>query len=186
MSKEQQLNTLQSSEKTQNKVIPIVPDETRVDLAEWVSKLTSTAGTMLPKTEEEVLQMFSEKRSIILLDETGNPVAHSAITFIYKDQHFIELGGVIVAPEFRKKGIGTLAAHASIVLAETYYPGWTKLVLCNAASLPIFLGLGGTVVDFEQLSSVPVEAWEACTTCPKYAQTKAQGKICCDTPVIIP
>lgn len=186
MYKEISLKQLKSPESLPLKVTPIVPDETMVDLANWVSELTSNAGTMLPKTEEQVLEMFSQSRSVILLDEEGNPVAHSAITFIYENQQVVELGGVIVTSSKRKKGLGTLAAQAAMSLADTIYPGWKKLALCNDASLPIFVALGGKIVTYDDLADVPVEAWEACKTCPNYAAAKAQGKICCDTPVIMP
>lgn len=184
MSKEYQVQP--QTEKLSIRVTPLVPDETRVDLAQWVSEMTTTAGTMLPKSTEEVLTMFSESRSVILLDEQGLPVAHSAITFLYTNQQVVELGGVIVSPEKRKMGLGMLSAQAVLALAENNYPGWSKLVLCNAGSLPIFLALGGKIVTYDDLASVPVEAWEACTTCPNYAETKAKGKICCDTPVLMP
>jgi N-acetylglutamate synthase-like GNAT family acetyltransferase len=164
----------------------LIPDETEIDLARWVSTLTTNAGTMLPKTAQEVLDMFAQGRSVIILDGDGVPMAHSAVTFIYEEQKFVELGGVIVDPDSRKKGYGKLAAQASVVLAESNFPGWKKLVLCNEASLPIFLGLGGKIVTYEDLAEVPVEAWEACSTCPNFATVKAQNKVCCDTPIIMP
>ena len=182
----EQIIRLHSRETSDFQLIFIVPDKTMTDLASWVSELSLSSKSLLPKTEAEVTKMFSEKRSIVLLDSEGFPVAHSAITYVYAEQNVVELGGVIVAPHVRRKGYGTLAAQAAVKLAGSQYPGWTKLVLCNAASLPIFLGLGGQIVTHEQVSMVPVEAWEACKTCPKYAETKALGKICCDTPVIMP
>lgn len=163
-----------------------VPTGTDFELALWVSELTRLSETMLPKSVDEVLTMFVEGRSLVISDQDGQPLAHSAITFLYSDARMVEVGGAIVAPEKRRKGFGTIAALAVTELAHEKFPGWKVMVLCNAASLPIFLRLGGKVVGFEDLDQIPTEAWEACLICPNYQKTKEAGKICCDTPVLMP
>lgn len=164
----------------------IEADGSMHEFAAWVSALTLESKTMLPKTVDEVLTMFDEGRSVMILSDDGTPIAHAAITFLYEEAHVLEVGGVIVATEMRRRGYGLLAAFAASELASEKYPGWTKMALCNLASLPIFLRIGGLIVDHQSLAMIPEAAWEACLTCPSYPETKAAGKICCDTPVIIP
>ncbi|HEX9805062.1 MAG TPA: GNAT family N-acetyltransferase [Candidatus Dojkabacteria bacterium] len=164
----------------------IEADETMVEEAEWVAKQITESKTMLPKSTKEILQLFAEGKSILIVGDMGQPIAHGAVTFTYDDAKFLEVGGIIVDPMKRREGLGMLATEAAIGLASVKYPGWTKMALCNNASLPIFLNLGAEIVTFENLEIVPKEAWEACLTCPSYRLTKSQGKICCDTPVIIP
>lgn len=164
----------------------IEADETMVEEASWVASRISESETMLPKTTEDILALFAEGRSVLVVDDMGHPIAHGAVTFLYEDAHVLEVGSIIVDESRRGQGLGMLATESAIILATLRYPGWTKMALCNQASLPIFLKLGAEVVTFENLDVVPSEAWEACLTCPSYHAAKGQGKICCDTPVIIP
>jgi len=160
--------------------------ESMVEEAVWVAKLITGSKTMLPKSTEEVLQMFAEGRSVLIIDDRGQPIAHGAITFVLNEVKVLELGAIIVDPEKRGVGFGMLAAEAVVGLASVKYPGWKKMALCNNASLPIFLNLGAQIVTFENLNEIPKETWEACFDCPSYKLAINQGKICCDTPVIIP
>lgn len=164
----------------------VIPDRNSTRIAKWVSKEVSASGSMLPKTEEAVLEMFGDQRSVVLVDNGGEPVAHAAITFVYDTDKVVEVGGVIVSDKWRKKGLGKQVTQASIDLARVKYPGWTMIALCNEQSLPIYLGLGATVLDIDKLEIIPKEAWEACASCPNYAETKKRGKICCDTLVLVP
>lgn len=164
----------------------VVPDETMIDEATWVSDLTKQAMTMLPKSVEEVLALFASGRSILICDEEGKPIVHTAITFLYEGEKILEIGGLIVEPTKRQMGYATLATKAILFLAKDKFPGWKVMALCNHMSLPILLKEGGVVVDQEQAHLIPKAAWEACTTCPNYAKAKKEEKLCCDTLVIIP
>lgn len=163
-----------------------IPGEGDVEMAAWVAKEISGSGSMLPKSTDDVLEMFREQRSVVLLGMSGELIAHAAVTFVYQEDKVVEVGGVIVSDKWRKKGYGKQAIEASLDLARINYPGWQKIALCNEQSLPIYLSLGSTIMEVEDLNIIPKEAWEACVSCPHYAETKRRGKICCDTLVLVP
>ena len=164
----------------------IVPDKSCVEIAEWVAKEITLSGSMLPKSKGDIVEMFDDNRSVVLVDSVGKPVAHAGITFVYSEEKVVEVGGVVVDQSHRKKGLGKEIVQASIDLANLNYPGWKKIALCNEQSLPIYLSLGSTIMEINDIGIIPQEAWEACVSCPHYAETKKRGKICCDTLVLVP
>lgn len=166
----------------------VVPDGSMVAEAVWVSEMTSKAGTMLPKTVEQVLALFAEGKSILILDEKEQPIAHAAITFLYEEDQMLEIGGLFVKPEKRSPDhfYSILATQAILTLANERYPGWKKMALCNDKSLPILLKFGAEVIGLDKASLLPKAVWEACTTCPNLERARAVGKLCCDTLAIIP
>ena len=181
------LETYKTSQKegiNQTEYRYLIPDINHVSIADWVSKEITSSKTMLPKSTKEVLDLFQEGRSVIIVNDDGHPVAHAAITLVYDDAKVIEIGGVIVHPSERRRGLGAAATLGAIALGKEKYPGWLQIALCNAASLPLFIKLGAIEMDAKTAQeAVPSEAWEACATCPNFLAAKAQGKICCDTPV---
>lgn len=185
---EKKLRTLTGSESKEGffETQIIVPDKSYTDIAEWVANEITMSGSMLPKSTDDILEMFDCSRSVVLVDGSGKPVAHAGITFVYSDEKVVEVGGVVVDRSHRKKGLGKEIVQASIDLANLQYPGWKKIALCNEQSLPIYLSLGSTVMEIDDINIIPKEAWEACLSCPNYIETKKKGKICCDTLVLVP
>ena len=162
----------------------LIPDGNDGDIAVWAAQEITASKTMLPKSPEELLSLFQEGRSVVIVNSENKPVAHAAVTIVYDNAGVIEIGGVIVDPSERRKGLGTAAVMGAVALGRDKYPGWYQMALCNLASLPLFVKLGATEIDAKTAQEVvPPEAWEACITCPSFQMAKSQGKICCDTPV---
>ncbi len=164
----------------------VIPNENHDSGAVWVSEQTSQAGTMLPKSVEEVLSLFKEGRSILLVSRDGNLIAHASISFLYEEDKTLEIGGLIVASNMRHLGYGRLATWAVLGWAQSKYPGWKKIALCNQYSLPLMMKFGAIPVGMENADLLPQAVWEACATCPNLTKAKGSGHLCCDTPVIIP
>lgn len=164
----------------------VIPNAQMHKEAAWVSEQTGLAKTMLPKTIDEVLSLFAQGRSVMIMDNNGEPIVHASISFLYEADKTLEIGGLIVAPEMRHKGYAKLATGAILTLANEKYPGWKKVALCNEYSLPLMMKFGAVVVELSNSELLPPSVWEACATCPNLSWAKGMGKICCDTPIIIP
>jgi len=134
--------------------------------------------TMLPKTLEQVLGLFSYGWSMIVETE-GLAVAHAAITFEWPEG-WLEIGGVVTKKEYRKLGYASMAVNALMVMVKHNFPDKKLFALCNSLSLPLFIGLGGVVSEGKEL---PSEVWKECENCSNFVRARAAGKLCCDTPV---
>lgn len=163
----------------------VVPGAEHTDFAKIVSDWTISAaskGLMLPKTPEQMLDLFGEGRSVIMLDDRGNPVSHAAATFMYSDGKVIEVGAVYTAEEKRgmglsKQTVGALLRH----LNERNPDADTIFALANRNSEPVFMSLGGTKMRTTEL---PEEVWLACKDCPnRPPEGSREEHVCCDTPI---
>ena len=150
------------------------------EAAQIISAWTHQAGTMLPKSPEEVLS-FIKKKEAVVLENGGSIVGFGAVTFDWPSG-WKELGAVVVEPGHREKGLGHQVVQALIGLAKIKYPSSKLFALCNNKSLKLFLDAGGEVISGSEL---PEEVFEECVNCPKYNDAKRSGKLCCDTPVEI-
>lgn len=153
----------------------------RVKEASLVSKWTQEAGTMLPKTPDEVLELFSQGHSVLVYDKTtGDLVGHTGITFTYGDGT-VEIGALVTRADRRTRGVATFATRNVIELASTLYPDAIKFALANQASLHLYLRVGGRIMACSQLTD---EVWQPCLSCPNLPkQESGQSFKCCDTPV---
>lgn len=146
-----------------------------------VSQWTQEAGTMLPKTPEEVLELFSKGHSVLVLEkDTEELVAHSGITFTYGDGT-IEIGALVTRADKRRRGAATFATQSVIELASALYPNVIKFALANQASLHLYLRAGGRIMACSELTD---EVWKPCLSCPNLPkQEPGKPFKCCDTPV---
>jgi len=152
----------------------------RLEMAESIAAWTQEAGTMLPKSKQEISSLFNEDRSVVILGENDRLVGHAAITFIYFDGS-VEIGGAITDENYRRQGIATLAVQEVLVKAAQSYPKGRIFALANDQSLPLFTELGGQEIACSELSD---EVWEYCAGCPnRPIQKEGEGFKCCDTPI---
>ncbi len=152
----------------------------RLQLANEISKLTKT-GTMLPKEPESVLQ-FMDSGDCVILWDNDVPIGFGAITFHWPN-NFMEVGAVVVKEEKRGNGLGHKIVQDLIELAKTKYPDAKLFALCNDNSIKLFLDNNGEIIN--NPNDLPDEVWKECQNCPKFMLAKSQGKLCCDTPVLI-
>jgi N-acetylglutamate synthase-like GNAT family acetyltransferase len=152
------------------------------EISNTISNWTKDAGTMLPKSPE-IIKSFLEKGHAVIIWEDDNPVAFAAVTFEWPNNN-VELGALVVEPSHRGMGIGHLATIEQIAMAKKKFPGKKLFALCNEKSLKIMLDLGAEIIT--EPNTLPHEVFGECIIhCPKYQQAKAEGKLCCDTPVMI-
>lgn len=147
--------------------------------ASLISKWTIESGTMLPKTKEQILDLFENGYSVLVFNEDSSLVSHAAITYQYPDGS-IEIGCVITDKEKRKNGAATQAVKQILRLANEKYPEKTKFALANEASSILFQKIGAIEISPTDLC---VEVWEPCATCPRRPKQKPGEPFrCCDTP----
>lgn len=156
----------------------VVPNKSDLVLAREVSEWTIEAGTMLPKTPDQIMGLFGLGWSV-LVGTDGLVTAHAAITFEWPDD-WLELGGVVTKKEYRKMGFANMAVNELLRKVRFDYPNKKMFALCNNFSLPLFIGAGGRIMKGEEL---PDEVWAECISCPKFKLARSEGKHCCDTPV---
>lgn len=160
----------------------VIPDVARVDWAEAISALTIKAaveGDMLPKTPEDILDLFSKGDSMVLVGEDGKFLSHAAITFRYQDGS-VEVGAVCTAENAQKNGYATDVIEALLIHERELDPDKKIITLANEKSKGAFIKLGGTEMDPSELDK---EVWSACKDCRKKPQANPNGEFkCCDTP----
>lgn len=159
----------------------LVPDGSYKAEAAVVANWTQKAGTMLKLTEGEVLRLFEEQRSILMVDAYAGLIAHAAITLLWPE-NWSELGGLYVSASYRGEGVGHNMVNALISYSRQRYPDGRKFALCNVYSLKLFTDNGGQIIKHAEL---PKEVFEACGSCPTRPSEfeRQRGTICCDTPV---
>lgn len=174
-----QLHVVEGLKGVQFAVVRPNPHDTR--LAETVSGWTK-GGKMLPKEPGEIADLFAGGRSVVLFDAAdGKPVSHAAASILYGTS--VEVGAMCTAPDKQRMGGGTASVRELLRVLDAEHPDKTPFALANEASLPIFLRLGGKIIeDPKQLDD---KVWEYCLTeCP-VNKLKPAGTVfsCCDTPV---
>lgn len=162
-----------------------VPSKYDFDYASQLSLFILESGSMLPKSVDEILVMFDQGRSVVLTGSNGELLAHGAITFVFEEQKMLEIGAIIVDKNFRGKGFGKIVTSEVIALADSIFPGYIKIALCNENSLPMFLRMGATEVKYDELDVDPGVFLSECINCPRYEDAIGRGKQCCDTLVVV-
>lgn len=162
----------------------IIPGPAHIKEAEVVSGLINEAikdgFSMLPKTPEEILELFANGHSVLVVDkESGEPIAHTAITYRYSDGS-VEIGGCVTRKDRRFQGAARLANESVLVLAQRLYPESKKFALVNEREARAIEKIGGKKMDPSQLSP---EVWEPCDKCPRKPKLEPGEPFkCCDTP----
>jgi predicted GNAT family N-acyltransferase len=122
---------------------------------------------------------------VVLIGKNGEMLAHGAITFVFEDQKMLEIGAIIVDKNFRGKGLGKIVTSEVVALANSNFPDYVKIALCNENSLPMFLKMGAVEVNYSDLGVDPGVFLSECVNCPRYANAIAHQKQCCDTLVVV-
>lgn len=151
-----------------------------IKYAPTISEWTEKAGTMLPKTPEQIIELMQQGRSVIVVNGCAEVVSHAAASFIYQDGS-IELGGLCTGEEFQGHGAATIATNYLIEVLQEQYPDKTIFALANPKSAKLFEKIGAERITCAHLSD---EVWENCLTCPNNPNKVQEFTVfeCCDTP----
>ncbi len=152
-----------------------------MEVSSWIQGEVDNGGTMLPKTPGDILGLFKDSRSVVLIDvKTLKPAGHMAFTEEYPDGS-LEVGAVVVNKEFRGNGAADEMMSQLLKLGEKTIPDFSKrkiLALANEASYKMFLRTGYRDAEREELHE---DVWKLCENCPR----KSENGLCCDVPVTL-
>lgn len=162
--------------------IPIIPDASNLDWAKTVSNWTlgaASKGLMLPRSQEQISELFDKGHSLAMVDFDGNIVSHAG-AFPYRDGS-IEVGAVYTEEARRGEGLGIKTVGMLLKHLNMLYPdAGTIFALANNNSAPVFKGLGGIEMKVSELHK---DVWLACKDCPNRPSAGSNEKhICCDVP----
>lgn len=136
-----------------------------VDLVNHFNK----SGLMLPVSIEQYTMLASKGALVVETNDPGKVIGTVAYTQFYKGGVW-EFGGWAVAEEFQHQGIG--AKLADVLFYNKSHKN--TIAFGNKNSAPILEKMGAVVI--KDHSTLPVEAFALCATCP---MKPAVG--CCDT-----
>jgi N-acetylglutamate synthase-like GNAT family acetyltransferase len=123
---------------------------------------------MIPLTTERATRQH--RVGWAALNQEGIAVGYIAVTFEYGEGAIHEIGGLVVDPEQRGKGLGqALVDYATNEVSKT---GAHPIAFCNPLSIRLFKKAGFIPAE----GGAPVEAYEFCGDCRK--QPECGG--CCD------
>jgi len=156
----------------------IVADVTHTEAAQKVSDWVSADGAMLPKSPDEILDIFRKGHAVVGYD--GNePVVHAALTQVNSDQT-VEIGSLFTEESHRNKGLAREAVIAVLGQGKSLYPDHIIYAVANERSAPLFKKMGAREMQTDELGG---EVWASCDTCPrKPEQAENCPFTCCDTP----
>ncbi|MBI2032462.1 MAG: hypothetical protein HYT09_02330 [Candidatus Levybacteria bacterium] len=150
-----------------------------IKYAPVISEWTQKAGTMLPKSPEEIIELFLQNRSAVVVNAMEDVVSHAAAAFIYTDGS-VEFGALVTGGDFQGKGAATMATEFLLGVLGDRYPNKTIFALANPMSAKLFQKIGAGVMDY---SLVTDEVWKNCANCPNNPSGNPDVFIgCCDTP----
>lgn len=174
---------------TTPEVTVIFATEEHLPFAEKISKLIDDAskvpGTgIAQRTPEYIALKIKEGKGIIAFDVNQN-IAGFCYIETWEDGKYIANSGLIVAPEFRKIGLGKKIKEKAFELSQLKYPN-AKLfgLTTNPAVMKINSELGYRPVAFSDLTTDD-KFWKGCESCEYYdILTRLQRKICLCTAMV--
>lgn len=146
------------------------PIESVVRLADW----SVESGEMIPLTYSRILR----HRIGLLGFLDGNLAGYAAVTEVYSPS-VIEVGGLVVNPDMRRRGIGTAMITQIMAEAREWLGPDQVFAFANNKSKPLFEAMGGVLVE-DVMNDLPDEVWKLCDRCPRFEEACAIGKQCCD------
>ena len=143
-----------------------------------VEKAAAARGTGIAKREPEYIRRkMDEGKAIIAL--CGNDVAGFCYIETWSHGRYAVNSGLIVAPNYRKRGLAKRIKKRAFDLSRQRYPN-AKLfgITTSLAVMKINSELGYKPVTFSELTTDDV-FWQGCQSCPNYdVLTRMQRKMC--------
>jgi len=136
-------------------------------------------GTGIAKrTPEYVIEKMREGKAIIALHRDGRFAGFSYIE-TWSHGNYVANSGLIINPEFRNKGLGSMVKGAIFNLSKEKYPN-AKIfgITTSMAVLKMNSDLGYRPVTFSELTQDD-EFWKGCQSCPNFdILTRNNRKMC--------
>lgn len=136
-------------------------------------------GTGIAKrTPEYVIEKMREGKAIIALHRDGRFAGFSYIE-TWSHGNYVANSGLIVNPEFRNKGLGSVVKGAIFELSKQKYPNANFFgITTSMAVLKMNSDLGYRPVTFSELTQDD-EFWKGCNSCPNVDILKRNNRKMC-------
>lgn len=160
-----------------------IENNTAEIVAVWIA-VEAANGKMLPKPTHEIEEEIRSGKAIVLQNEEGNPIAYCR--YLLWNENLIEVGGTVVDPNNRQKGLGTRVNLAVIELAHNLYPQAVIIGLTeNDDSKAMIQKMGGVEIPKDSIDPV---VWNLCQKlgqeCIHYLDGEFPNKCPC-TPFVL-
>ncbi len=147
-------------------------------ICQLIEQSAQKRGTGIAKRDPEyILEKMKSGKAVIAL--TGQALAGFCYIETWDNQAYVANSGLIVAPDFRKKGLAKAIKKKAFELSQYKYPN-AKLfgITTSLAVMKINYELGYQPVTFSELTD-DVSFWNACKSCPNYdILQRNKRKIC--------
>jgi N-acetylglutamate synthase-like GNAT family acetyltransferase len=144
----------------------------RSEIARW-----SDEESMIPITFDSIAGHHLSTVALAHTTEGIRLAGYCAITQIYS-RYIIELGGLIVSPDFRGMRVAQQVVKRVVARATEELEPDMILAFSNKNSASIFQKLGGEVIA--DATTLPHKVWKLCINCRNYQEAVIEcGMDCC-------
>ncbi|MFH0739532.1 MAG: GNAT family N-acetyltransferase [bacterium] len=124
---------------------------------------------MLKRDESDIVAKIVSQEAFLVLNNK-KPVGYVEldawpIEAKIENNLLVEIGGLVVDPEYRHRGIGTDLVKEAVQLSQKRFPGRRIITLANKNSFPIFEKAGMEEIEKRYL---PEALWSVCPRCKDY------------------
>lgn len=166
-----------------NDRIEISPVEDRMalfnDSKETIYEL-SQHNSMIPINEESIDSHNLRTLALGVDQQLGVTrfAGYAAITLVYSSE-VIELGGLVIDPSFRGRGIAGKLTRNIIARAGEMWPNAEIIAFANEKSGRVFNRLGAHRIEDPENELMP-EVWKTCSLCTGFKEYVTEmGERCC-------
>ncbi|MBM4177497.1 GNAT family N-acetyltransferase, partial [Candidatus Gribaldobacteria bacterium] len=155
----------------------VIAEEKYVDFAYNIQQMIETEAKnhkMLPRSKNDIMAKICSKESILAIRK-GDVIGYVEFDVWgsetkFKNHLLLEIGGLIVKPEYRGRKQGTKLVEKAIELAKKNYPGRIIVALGNEESRNIF-----KQQNFIPLPKccLPKQLWKPCSQCDDFSHFPA-------------
>ena len=148
-----------------NKDIKIVIGDASYDhFSESLEKMINSEaknGKMLKWSKTNLKKVINSKDSVLALAD--KEVVGFICLILYRE--YIEIGAMVVASEYRRRGIGTVLMKRSIDLAKEKYSNKNIILFANKISFQMSKQFNFVIANKENIG---IKSWKACDVCSEY------------------
>lgn len=144
-----------------------------IQISEEIASSARARGTGIGnRSPESICQKIAEEDAVIALTKGGDWVGYIYLES-YPLSNFVSHCGLIVAPPWRRNGVGTLMKQELFSLTRIKYPK-AKIfgITTTLATMRINTKLGLQPVTFSELTD-DVTFWDKCKNCANYQNLKS-------------
>lgn len=147
-------------------------------VCELIENAAKARGTGIAKRSPEYIHT-KMKQGKAVIATTGDALAGFCYIESWENKQYIANSGLIIAPEFRKRGLAKRIKRMAFELSRKRYPK-SKLfgITTSLAVMKINSELGYKPVTFSELTTDEV-FWNGCQSCPNFdILTRTNRTIC--------